>query len=130
MSPQNHPAVVALAEGMNRTIASISMRIANFKSLDPAYSGRGLAGGTGDALFKRVWHPVRSTIATGFWPKLAAIALSRICSCRRARGWAVFRWATTPNAVQFSEDKMANESVARQTPSQSDVEDIEAALQT
>ena len=44
-TPQNHPLTEKLAVAMGRTNASISMRIANYRSEDPAYPGRGLEGG-------------------------------------------------------------------------------------
>lgn len=44
-TPQNHPLTEKLAIAMGRTNASIAMRIANYRSEDPAYPGRGLEGG-------------------------------------------------------------------------------------
>lgn len=57
-SPQNSPAVHALGTAMNRTVASIAMRIANYRSLNPEHSGHGLEGGAkhGSPSFKRLWH--------------------------------------------------------------------------
>ena len=54
-SPQNHPATAELAGAMGRTVDSITMRVANYRSLDPAYSGRGLDGG-GRGPFVEIWH--------------------------------------------------------------------------
>ena len=45
VTPQNHPLTEKLAKAMGRTNASIAMRIANYRSEDPAYPGRGLEGG-------------------------------------------------------------------------------------
>lgn len=42
-SPQNNPIVQALAGAMERTVASVSMRIANFNSLDDFVPIRGLS---------------------------------------------------------------------------------------
>lgn len=42
-APQNHPVVHELAEAMGRTVASLAMRISNYKALDPTYSGPGLS---------------------------------------------------------------------------------------
>ena len=39
---QSHPSVHALADAMNRTVASIWMRKGNFDSLDPSVPGVGL----------------------------------------------------------------------------------------
>ena len=41
---QGHPAVNALADATNRTLASIWMRKGNFDSLDPSVPGVGLRG--------------------------------------------------------------------------------------
>lgn len=52
-SPQNHPLIENLAKAMGRTVSSIAMRIANYKSVDPADSGRGLeAGGP----YMKIWR--------------------------------------------------------------------------
>ena len=40
---QRHPAVVALADAMNRTVASVWMRKGNFDSLDSSMGGLGLS---------------------------------------------------------------------------------------
>ena len=52
-SPQNHPLTEELAKAMGRTVDSISMRIANYRSQDPAYSGRGLEGG---GSYVKIWR--------------------------------------------------------------------------
>lgn len=44
-TPRNHSLTKKLADSMERTDSSISKRIQNYKSLDPAYPGRGLEGG-------------------------------------------------------------------------------------
>ena len=53
-TPQNHPLTKKLADSMERTDGSISKRIQNYKSVDPAYPGRGLEGG--DSLCIRIWR--------------------------------------------------------------------------
>jgi hypothetical protein len=52
-----HPKVVALATLMGRTGNAVSMKLANWAHLDPAYSGRGLSsvGETDQALFAQLW---------------------------------------------------------------------------
>ena len=52
-SPQNHPLIENLANAMGRTVASIAMRIANYKSVDPADSGRGLKA---DGPYMEIWR--------------------------------------------------------------------------
>ena len=52
-TPQNHPLIENLANAMGRTVASIAMRIANYKSVDPADSGRGLEA---DGPYMEIWR--------------------------------------------------------------------------
>ena len=52
-TPQNHPLTEKLALAMGRTNAPISMRIANYRSQDPACPGRGLEGG---GPYIRIWR--------------------------------------------------------------------------
>ena len=44
-TPRNHPLVKNVAKAMDRTVGSIAKRIQNYKSVDPAYTGRGLKAG-------------------------------------------------------------------------------------
>ena len=43
--PATDPEVIALARCIGRTPASVNMRLGNFLSVDPSYSGEGLRGG-------------------------------------------------------------------------------------
>lgn len=54
---RTHPAVGALARGMNRTKASIWMRKGNFDSLDPAVPGVGLPNAA--QLTRDIWTEYR-----------------------------------------------------------------------
>ena len=56
-SPQNHPRIETLAKAMGRTVSSIAMRIANYRSQDPAYPGRGLEGG---GQYIKIWREYES----------------------------------------------------------------------
>src|SRR3954466_6508149 len=52
-----HPAIVALAEKLDRTANSMAMKLCNFASLDPALKLRGINGLEGaSALDRTVWN--------------------------------------------------------------------------
>ena len=52
-TPRNHPALKSLAKAMERTDNAIAKRIQNYKSIDPAYPGRGLDKPGG---YLRIWQ--------------------------------------------------------------------------
>ena len=56
-TPLNRPSTGKFARAMGRTNASISMRLANYRSEDPARPGRGLEGG---GPYIRIWREYES----------------------------------------------------------------------
>src|SRR5437868_14136917 len=51
-----HPAIIALAEKLDRTANSLAMKLCNFASLDPALRLRGIKGLEGaSALDREIW---------------------------------------------------------------------------
>ena len=51
-----NPEIIALAEAMGRTPASVAMKLANFASLDPQITRMGRKGLTGaTALDRKIW---------------------------------------------------------------------------
>lgn len=52
-SPQNHPLVHSLADAIDRSVASVTMRIGDFTSLDPSIRGKGLTSTA--TLAEQVW---------------------------------------------------------------------------
>ena len=52
-SPQNHPLVHSLTDAIDRSVASVTMRIGNFNYLDPSIRGKGLTSTT--TLTEQFW---------------------------------------------------------------------------
>ena len=69
-SPQNHPVVCAFAESIERTVASVTMRIANFNSLDTSMPGTGLTKAAN--LTKEIWREYKDD------PKQAVVGSSKM----------------------------------------------------
>jgi HNH endonuclease len=59
-----NPAIVALANTLGRTPASIAMKLVNFASLDPAHRSRGVSGLTGTSRADReVWEQFATNLS-------------------------------------------------------------------